>query len=116
MLMAAGYEIDMTTSQKVGDAIWLDHPARARAKEKTLIVYNDGLVVGDVTKETDKEELRIYPEDEKEFNQFVSSVPRPTLWEKSQKTLSNVYAWLTMLLIWIVVYLVFSFFLNIFSS
>ena len=115
-LMAVGYEIDNMASQKVGDAIWLDHPAGLRAKEKTLIIYNDGLVVGDSTKGTDMEQLRIYPEDEKQFKQFISNVPLPNLLEKSHKTLSNVYAWLFMILVWTVMYLIISFIFNWFRE
>jgi len=115
-LMAVGYEIDTTTSQKVSDAIWLDHPAKKRAKEPTLIVYNDGLVVGDSAKDPNRKQLRLNPEHIEEFNQFVRTVPQPNAWERSQKTLVNIFAWGVMLMLWTIAYLAISLVINMFRG
>ena len=91
-LMAAGYRIDEATSQKVSDAVWLEHPARSRAQEPTLILYSSGLLVSLERPESSREQLRIYPEQSAEFRQFLAKVPRPTLWEASRGARLSVVA------------------------
>lgn len=80
-LLAAGYRIDHSTSQKVRDAVWLDHPAKKRAAEPTLILYPTGLVVSDCAKDSTRKQLRFGPHQEVEFGQFVKAVPIPSFWE-----------------------------------
>jgi hypothetical protein len=90
-LMAAGYEIDTAASQKVVDALWLYHPATRRAKEESLILGEDGLVVGDSTR--DAPQLRLYPADTTRFADFVRTVPRPTAWERAWQTRAALFGW-----------------------
>lgn len=82
-LLAVGYRIDDATSQKVSDAIWLDHPAEKRVLERTLILYPNGLVVSNCAAEPEKPQLRFGPQQNTEFLHFVNGVPRPTLWERT---------------------------------
>src|SRR5690606_37999576 len=91
-LLAAGYRIDHSTSQKVFDAVWLDHPAKNRVVEPTLILYPSGLLVSDSAKDPTKKQLRFSPEQEAEFGRFIAAVPRPSLWERSYDIRANVIA------------------------
>jgi hypothetical protein len=88
-LLAAGYRIDHSTSQKVRDAVWLDHPAKKRAQEPTLILYPTGLVVSDCAKDPTRKQLRFDPNQELEFGRFVKAVPAPSLWERSLDLRTN---------------------------
>ena len=54
------------------DAVFLLHPARVRYR--SLHLYEDGTVVG--------RGLRLDADDEQEFDEFVRSVPTPTLWDR----------------------------------
>lgn len=106
-LLAAGYRIDYSTSQKVRDAVWLDHPATKRAREPTLILYPTGLVVSDCAKDPTKEQLRFDPSQELEFGRFLNTVPKPSLWEHSLGVRTNAIVLLILLgvagFIWAVV-------------
>jgi hypothetical protein len=92
-LLAAGYRIDHSTSQKVRDAVWLDHPAKKRVQEPTLILYPTGLVVSDAAKDPTRKQLRFDPNQELEFGRFVKAVPLPSFWERSADVRINVIAW-----------------------
>ena len=119
-LMAAGYEIDQTTSLKVGDAIWLDHPAKKRTEEPTLILYSDGLVVGNNAANPEKEQLRLNPEEKDRFNFFVQCVPQPNFWESSQRRMTDLFVWGFMLIFMFIMltisYVIVKFFIDLFSA
>ncbi len=107
-LLAAGYRIDHSTSQKVRDAVWLDHPAKKRVQEPTLILYPSGLVVSDSAKDPTKKQLRLDPHQELEFGRFVTAVPAPSFWERSANVRVTVVAWVIFLAIVAVVWAVLS--------
>ena len=88
-LLAAGYRIDHSTSQKVVDAVWLDHPAKKRAPEPTLVLYPTGLVVSDCARDPTRKQLRFDPNQEAEFRRFVKAVPTPSLLERSFEFRTN---------------------------
>jgi len=100
-LMAAGYRIEESTSQEVCNAIWLDHPAKNRVSEKTLIIYNDGLVVGECWTNPEKKQLRIHANQEDEFYKFVRAVPKPNIWEKTANIRYGILGSLIMIVIYI---------------
>lgn len=106
-LLAAGYRIDYSTSQKVRDAVWLDYPAKKRVREPTLILYPTGLVVSDCAKDPKREQLRFDPEQDHEVGRFLSAVPKPSLWERSSDARTNAIVLLILLsivgLIWVIV-------------
>lgn len=81
-LLAAGYKIDPISSQNVGNVLWLDHPAEQRIDYPTLILSSDGFVVSSGPHNHNKEQLRISPDQELDFNHFLRTVPKPTLWER----------------------------------
>ena len=91
-LMKAGYKIDENSSQEVRDAIWLWHPAESRAQEPHLILYSDGLLVA-LERGRKVDVLRIGSDKNVEFNDFVRTVPRATIIEKSRPIWSGVFAW-----------------------
>ena len=113
-LMKVGYEIDKNTSQEVVDAIWLEHQARNRAQEPTLILYSDGLVASHCVSD-ERVQLRFDPGQDKEFLNFISTVPKATLWERSHKWRTNVLIWLFLGSIWAFGALVVNFVINFFN-
>lgn len=90
-LLAAGYRIDHSTSQKAVDAVWLDHPAKKRAQEPTLVLYPTGLVVSDCAKNPDRKQLRFDPYEQLEFERFVKAVPTPSSWERLSDLRTNAF-------------------------
>ena len=84
-MLAAGYRIDHATSREVANALWLDHPAKTRAQEPTLILYATGLVVSDCTRRPTKAQLRIAPDEETAFSTFIRGVPKPSIWERTSE-------------------------------
>ena len=77
-LMAAGYELMAPTSSS--EAVSLEHPSR-KFKYRHAYVYDDGRVVAPFS---DKDEVRIYTDStDSEFHTFISTVPKPTDWEKA---------------------------------
>ena len=92
-LLAVGYRIDHSTSQKVRDAVWLEHPAKKRVQEATLILYPTGLVVSGAAKDPTKKLLRLDPNQELEFGRFEKVVPLPSFCERSAYVRINVIAW-----------------------
>jgi hypothetical protein len=107
-LLAAGYRIDHSTSQEVVDAVWLDHPAKKRAQEPTLILYPTGLVVSDCAKDPTQKQLRFDPSREFEFGRFVKAVPTPSLWERSFDLRIKAIVWAILLALSAVVWPVIS--------
>ncbi len=81
-LLAAGYRIDHATSQKVVDAVWLDHPADSRAQWPTLILYTNGIVVSESSRDPSNQ-LRLLPDQTVEFARFLAMVPTATIWERT---------------------------------
>lgn len=77
-LIDKGYRIDEVASRKVGDTIWLEHPARSRAAESTLLVDGDGRVIGIVPLDNREKQLQIGPKDAETFQRFLASVPKAT--------------------------------------
>ena len=77
-LMAAGYELVAATNPS--EAVSLEHPSR-KFKYRHAYVYDDGRVVAPFS---DKDEVRIYTDsNDSEFHSFVSTIPKPTDWEKA---------------------------------
>jgi hypothetical protein len=112
-LMAAGYEIDTAASQKVMDAIWLDHPATRWVPSEYLILYPDGLVVGSSTRET--KQLRLDPADKAAFARFIQTVPRPTAWQKAWRIRELAAGWVVWLVLALASYAILSLLVSLYK-
>ena len=88
-LMKAGFVIDEAYSQHVENSLELKHPAIKRLDDYELTLYPDGLLVGSCI----GDQLRIEPEQQKEFNSFLRSVPKPTWLEKSLDLRVKMFTW-----------------------
>ena len=97
--MKVGYKIEAGLSQEVGDALWLKHPSKSRAKKPEIILYSDGLLVSHSIGDEDNQ-LRIMGNEESAFDSFISSVPLPSVWEKTAEFRLNIVVWIILITIW----------------
>lgn len=78
-LMSAGYELAVPAHPS--EAVSLEHPS-PKFKYRHAYVYDDGRVVAPFS---DKDEVRIYTDStDSEFLSFVSTIPKPTDWQKTR--------------------------------
>jgi len=93
-LVDAGYEVDKLTSGKVVGSVWLDNPSSKIAGDiESLIVSNDGMVVSNNVGYPDTEQVRIYEDQDKEFEKFLLTIPKPTYWEKTERSRYEYFAY-----------------------
>lgn len=79
MLIKAGFKIMEQQSQHLETELELKHPSGRRFSNNEITLYSCGLVVGRFK----ENQLRIEPEEEREFKEFIKSVPKPTLLEQT---------------------------------
>ncbi|PSV11640.1 hypothetical protein C0W59_19085 [Photobacterium kishitanii] len=79
-LMNAGFIINEKMSQHLETSIELKHPAIKRVIHHSITLHQDGLITGFLST---KNQLRIESEEQKEFNDFIRSLPKPTWLEKT---------------------------------
>lgn len=103
-LVAAGYVIDTRASTTIGDAVWLDHPATRRAAQPTVLLLQDGCVVGIDGPAVSHKQLRIGPNETDAFRSFVQRVPKPTWWERNNTSVYTLGAWAVLLAIGFAIY------------
>jgi hypothetical protein len=90
-LMKSGYRIEEKYSQTSESSIHLRHPASRRADHLEITLGNDGTIWGcphhrDIN-------FKIAPEENQKFELFMRSVPKPSLWEKSEDARIKVFLW-----------------------
>ena len=96
-LMKAGFKIDEANSQHLQDSLQLKHPAMKSLKDYELTLFPDGLLTGPYA----SDQLRIEPDQQREFNSFLRSVPEPTWLEKTLDIRAKIFIWFLLAMIFL---------------